>query len=50
MLKGADDAKKEALINALVHIEVQFSKDKDQQWPSVFSNLIEPRKKNLAAG
>lgn len=49
MLEGKDDKQRKVIIDALVQIEVQFSKSKTQQWPSLFSNLIEPRKKNLSS-
>ncbi|MGZ3798460.1 MAG: hypothetical protein ACXVB1_18975 [Pseudobdellovibrionaceae bacterium] len=43
------DAQREAFINAQVHIEVQFGNASPYEWPSLFSNLIEPYKKDLAS-
>jgi len=42
-MKKTDD-QQNAYIDALVHIEASFN---DLEWPSLFSNLIEPRKKDL---
>lgn len=41
------DFKQENYINSLVHIEVLSAKSGALEWPSLFSNLIEPRKKDL---
>ena len=46
MMIKTDDQRK-AYIDALVKIEVNFAKSNACEWPSLFSNLIEPRKKDF---
>ena len=45
-IEKTDDQKK-AYINALAHKEVKFANSSILEWPTLFSNLIEPRKKDL---
>lgn len=48
MLEDQTKEKKNAILNALISTEVNFAKSNNQKWPSLFSNLIEPRIEDLS--